>query len=604
MSHTRARGSRLTAAATVMAVTAALVTAQVATPAPAAATEASEQPEPQPLFQGWTTSDTEPSAPVDDPLFDLQWHLRRINAPAAWELTRGSSEVTVAVIDTGVDPNHQDLDGAFWRDPSDGSVGRDLVNRTQSPYSSASQDWHGTAVASIAAARADDAYGIAGVAPEASVMVMKIYASESETTPPVLEGGYEPAVEAIGRAVDLGADVLLLTWGGTDPSPQLQAAISNAEVPVVVAAGNDDVDLSSADADVRRYPAMYRLPNLVTVTASDLDDRPWTAGEAGANVGVQHVDIAAPGELVIGVHADAGHRYHEGTSFAAPQVAGALALARTLVPRAGASELVGELSRTARPAPAFEGLVTSDGILDIEAFLAAVQRPVCGEEFPRAPFLDVATGSTHQPAVDCITAYGLASGVTVDRFAPEAGVTRGQMATFVARTLDRAGAIDLEDWEQRWHDETASDTGSDDADGSVGGDDAPEAPFDDVAGTTHEAAIALVASLGIADGYPDGTFRPRAQVTRGQMASFLSRTVEGLTDDIELSQRRWFDDVAGTTHEDAIVTVRELGITLGTVEPRIYAPLTTLSRGQMASLLARTLDALAREGVMVSRPES
>ena len=530
-----------------------------------------------------TADDLEPVT-VDDTFFDLQWYLRATGVPRAWRLTRGDPAVTVAVVDTGVDPFHPDLAASFWRDPVDGTNGLDLLNGTRFPFVSSTADWHGTAVAGVLAARADDGYGIAGVAPEVSIQVFKVYGSVDDETAPTLNAGYGTAIEAIEAATARGADVILLTWGGQEPSVQLRNAIAGAGVPVVVAAGNDDVDLSAPDEELRRFPAMLRLPNLITVTASNLDDGVWREGEGvGANLGVRHVDIAAPGELILAPWSGRGHRYHGGTSFAAPQVAGALALATTLAPRADASELVAELTRTARPVPAFTDQVTSGGILDVPAFLTAIQRPVCDDAVGPAGFTDVAEGSTHARSIDCIAAYGLAAGTGDGLFSPDRPVTRGQMATFLARTLARAGALE----------DPASLTVPTEAD---------QVSFTDTLGTTHAAAIEAVSDLGIAQGYGDGTFRPSAEVTRGQMAAFLVRTVEHLTGETYVSERSWFDDIADTTHERAIGASRELSISLGTAEPRTYAPSVTLTRAQMASLLARGLDALAREGIEVAPP--
>ena len=520
---------------------------------------------------------------VDDELFDLQWYLRRINAPAAWDSTRGASEVTVAVVDTGVDPAHRDLDGAFALDPLTGSYGLDLFRFARMPYYTAAEDWHGTAIAGIVAARAGDGYGIAGVAPEVSVRVYKIYGSPDDQTAPVLSGGYDPAVTAIREATADGADVILLTWGGQDLSLALRNAITASGVPVVAAAGNDGVDLSDPDQPLRRYPAMLRLSNLVTVTASDRNDRAWTDAEGlGANVGIRHVDIAAPGDRIVAPWAGQAHRFHAGTSFAAPQVAGALALAVSVAPRADASRLVAELSRTARPVPAFADQVTSGGVLDVDAFLRAVQRPICVDDLPAAGYLDVDPNSTHARSIDCVTTYEVTRGVGGSRFDPAGTVTRGQMASFLARTLARAGALEDPD--------TLSVPGPD------------HATFSDTADSVHVAAIEAIAELDIARGFSDGTFRPGAPVDRGQMAAFLVRAIQHVTGDTYSSEREWFDDTVGTTHEEAITAARELGITFGTQEPRRYEPAQTLSRAQMAAFLARSLDALAREGAAITRP--
>ena len=106
--------------------------------------------------------------------------------------------------------------------------------------------------------------------------------------------------------------------------------------------------------------------------------------------------------------------------------------------------------------------------------------------------------------------------------------------------------------------------------------------FSDVAGTTHEAAITAVAAAGIAGGFPDGTFRPGAAVTRGQMASFLMRALEleGATPP--------FEDAVGTTHAIAIGAVAEAGIA-GGFPDGTFRPGAAVTRGQMASFLARGL---------------
>ncbi|MFO7961498.1 MAG: S8 family serine peptidase [Nitriliruptoraceae bacterium] len=556
------------------------VTLLLAMAAPLANTSAQEE-------DAGSTEEEGQNAPfvssVDDAFFPLQWYLERTDVPAAWEVTRGTPEVTVAVIDTGVDPAHRDLQGALATDLYSGTYGLDLYRGAPVPYYTAAEDWHATAITGIVAARAGDGYGIAGVAPEASVSVYKIYGSPDDLTPPVLGGGYDPAVTAIRAATADGADVILLPWGGQDRSLALRSAISSSGVPVVVAAGNDGVDLSDPDAPLDRYPAMLRLSNLVTVTASDRDDQPWADDQGAANVGLRHVDIAAPGDRIVAPWAGQDHRYHAGTSFAAPQVAGALALAISVAPRADPARLVAELSRTARPVAAFADQVTSGGVLDVAAFLTAVQRPVCGEGLPPAGYLDVNPSSTHASSIDCITYYEVARGLSPEVFDPAGTVTRGQMASFLARTLARAGALP-------------------DPDTLPAPTEGDQASFDDTLGSAHAAAIEALAELDIARGEGDRTFSPASPVDRGQMAAFLVRTVEHLTGETYAAPRDWFDDTAGTAHELPIGIVRELGITFGTVEPRRYEPTGTVNRAQMAAFLARTLDALEREGVEVALP--
>ncbi|MEX1178102.1 MAG: S8 family serine peptidase [Nitriliruptor sp.] len=515
---------------------------------------------------------------VDDPYFEYQDHLRTIRAPEAWTITRGDPEVTLAIVDTGVSDEHRDLRGAFWSHPTNGGAGYDHLRRSRDTYVSGEVDWHGTAIAGIAAARANDGYGISGVAPEVSVMVRRIYASEDEFSSPVLEG-YGDAVAAIYGAAAEGADVILLPWGGTRPNADLVRAIRDVGVPVVAAAGNDGVDLSQSSSP-RRYPAAYELSNLVTVAATDGDGALWREGESApaSNYGVDSVGLAAPGASILAPDAVTGsHSFgFSGTSYAAPQVAAALALGRSIAPNAPAAELVGEVVRSARRSGALRGKVTSGGVLDVQAFLRGVQRPACDPFLPPAPFVDVDRSGAHYFNVDCVSFWEVARGVAEDRFAPDRQVTRAQMASFLTRVIALAGELP---------------------------EDPPDAFTDDDT-STHVAAIDALAALGIAQGDGDGRFSPDGTVTRAQMASFVVRTVELLTDRPAVSDRTWFDDVQGTAHERTINAARELTITLGSSEPRLFEPGRTTRRDHMASFLARTLDALRREGVPLTRSSS
>lgn len=168
------------------------------------------------------------------------------------------------------------------------------------------------------------------------------------------------------------------------------------------------------------------------------------------------------------------------------------------------------------------------------------------------PFSDIA-GTTHEQAIVAVVEADIASGFPDGTFRPGDGVTRGQMAAF----LDRA--LDLPVWEPT-----------------------EPLPFPDVAGTTHEASIFAVAQAGIASGFPDGTFRPGATVTRGQMATFIRNAF-----DLPPGEAP-FDDVAGTAHEAAIGAVAEAGIAGGFPDGS-YRPGDDVTRGQMATFMARAL---------------
>jgi hypothetical protein len=501
--------------------------------------------------------------------YPLQWYLETIRAPQAWQRTLGSPDVTIGVVDTGVDPWHEDLWDSMWVDPATGWNGYDHLRGTHVTYVSPDEDWHGTAMAGIAAARGDRNRNYIGVAPRSTVMVMRVYRSQEVAQPPGSFASWSRIVRAVDDAVARGADVIVLSLGGVNGSPALATAISGAGVPVVVAAGNQFADLSAGEASV--FPAMYRAPNLVTVAASTQNDRllgpgPYTEG---SNYGVRHVDLAAPGDSILAPLAGGDYLLTDGTSFAAPQVAGALALGRARMPDASASELVGEVVRSARRTAGLDGRVTSGGVLDVAAFLDGILRPACTDQIPAGTFSDVPPGGAHSFNVDCIAWWGVAQGVDGTRFAPARSVTRGQMASFLARTLD---VVD-----QRPED--------------------PPSAFTDTDGHPHEAAIDAVAAAGIAQGQADGRFLPDATVTRAQMASFVVRTLELVLETRMPVDRPWFDDITNSVHRDNIVGAREWGVTLGTSDdPRTFQPGLGITRAQMGSFVARTLDAIARDG--------
>jgi glucose/arabinose dehydrogenase len=179
------------------------------------------------------------------------------------------------------------------------------------------------------------------------------------------------------------------------------------------------------------------------------------------------------------------------------------------------------------------------------------------------------TGTTHEPAIRAIVAAEVASGYPDASFRPGVGLTRGQMATVLRN------ALGLEP-------------------GTASG-------FTDVAETTHEAAIDALVAAGIASGYPDGTFRPDEAVTRGQLATFLANGFDLATDDTVR-----FVDVSGTTHATAINTVAAAGISGGVIA-RLYRPGATVTRGQMATFVARSLglaDTITPPGELLPRPAS
>ena len=162
-------------------------------------------------------------------------------------------------------------------------------------------------------------------------------------------------------------------------------------------------------------------------------------------------------------------------------------------------------------------------------------------------------GNAHEAYIEAIAAAGVTSGCDDGLYCPGDSVTRGQMASFLAR------ALSLPDSATDW--------------------------FSDDDSSTHEPNINKIADAGVTLGYPDGTFRPDDLVPRDQMASFLARAVDGLV----AASQDYFDDDEGNTHETSINVMAENAITLGCGNPGQYCPSDLVRRDQMASFLGRAL---------------
>jgi 5'-nucleotidase / UDP-sugar diphosphatase len=189
----------------------------------------------------------------------------------------------------------------------------------------------------------------------------------------------------------------------------------------------------------------------------------------------------------------------------------------------------------------------------------------CPDGAPDAGFTDVVPANVHSDAIDCGVELGLIQGVTTTTYAPFRSVTRGQIASLIARTLDELDA---------------------DLPGVAG---SPN--FSDI-GAPHGQSIRRLAAVGIVQGRVDGTYAPNLPVRRDQMASLFIRAAEfALGDDLAPEARGYFDDVVGGVHAANIDLAFEIGIVQGKTDGR-FAPLDPTRRDQAASVLVRFLDSL------------
>ncbi|MGH2758926.1 MAG: S8 family serine peptidase [Actinomycetota bacterium] len=239
--------------------------------------------------------------PLDPGYYD-QLHLLTSRLPVAWEVTKGSAALDIAILDTGVDLDHPDLDGRLV-------AGIDVVNNDSNPND---DEGHGTMVAGIAAAETNNEIGVAGVAWNARIMPVKVLGSDGSGT----DGDI---AEGIAWAVDHGAEVINLSLGGPGDSAPLENAVAYAtshNVVVVAAAGNEGTSEPSMPA---------AIPDVVAVGATDLNGELASFSNYGS-----WVDLAAPGTEIISTMMDTTEAYGigDGTSFASPIVAGVALMVR------------------------------------------------------------------------------------------------------------------------------------------------------------------------------------------------------------------------------------------------------------------------------------
>jgi subtilisin family serine protease len=267
----------------------------------------------------------------NDPYFSSQWGLTKIGALQAWDVSTGSPDLTIAIVDSGIDLDHRDLSGKII-------LGYDYVNEDWVP----DDDYgHGTHVAGIAAAWTDNGQGVAGVSWGARLMALKVLDAEGN-------GTYADVASAVTYAADHGAQIINLSLGGDYDSLTLCDAVTyahNAGCVVVAATGNNN--------GLVLYPAKYAEAFAVAATSST-DQRAWFS-----NYGPE-VDVAAPGVDIYSTHFpyahltsicndDDGDGYGlcTGTSMATPHVAGLAALIWSEYPSYTNDQVEGRIEMTA-----------------------------------------------------------------------------------------------------------------------------------------------------------------------------------------------------------------------------------------------------------------
>lgn len=306
-----------------------------------------------------------------------------IDLPEALAHATVQTQVVVGIVDTGIDYNHPDLRDNMWKNPGeiagnnrdddgngfiDDVYGFNFVNNTGNPMD---DDEHGTHVAGTIAASLNNSQGVAGIASGAAkLMAIKFLDANGS-------GTYANAIRALNYATMMSSrgvnlKVLNNSWGGYGTVPALEDAVNAtnaAGMLFVASAGNESND---NDGEFKAIPASYAASNIISVAATNnLDEL-----ASFSNYGVATVDLAAPGVGILST--TPGNRYQSfnGTSMAAPHVAGALALAWACHPDKTSTEIQDALFGSVDALDSLDGAVATGGRLNVNNLLTALEDPI------------------------------------------------------------------------------------------------------------------------------------------------------------------------------------------------------------------------------------
>ncbi|RPJ73851.1 MAG: subtilase [Alphaproteobacteria bacterium] len=321
------------------------------------------------------------AATPDDSSFDQLWGLRNsgsnepqgkagiegvdVNALKAWDLTKGSHAVKIAVIDTGVDYNHPDLQGNVWvnqaelkgkkgvDDDGNGYVddvhGYDFANNDNDPMDG---HGHGTHCSGTIGAIHNNKLGVAGVMADVTILPIKFLGDDGS-------GSLEAAIKAIDYATTMKVDLMSNSWGGGGRSEALFEAIKRASDKGIIftaAAGNSTTNNDASPS----YPASYESPNVISVAALTAQNDLAYFSSYGRN----SVHIAAPGHNILSTVKGGKYEVMSGTSMATPHVSGVLGLLLAKEGRLAHDVMRERLTLTGVPVSALRGKTQTASRID------------------------------------------------------------------------------------------------------------------------------------------------------------------------------------------------------------------------------------------------
>ena len=287
----------------------------------------------------------------DDPYYFTQWYLPVIKANQAWDITTGSSEIIIAILDSGVDIDHPDLINNIWTnkneidgngidDDKNGYIddihGWDFIENSNNPNPKFISNYtktainHGTIIAGIIGAKGNNKQGISGINFKTKIMSLRILDGQGG-------GNGNNFVKAIDYAIKNGAQILNLSFTGKEENKELLKAIERAwkaGLIIVAAAGNEDPEHNGIDLDkTHRYPVCSDGQENIVIGVAAVDNKDQKTNFS--SFGEKCIDISAPGISFYGTQTYNPEEinfkeyyggYYSGTSVAVPQVAAAAAL--------------------------------------------------------------------------------------------------------------------------------------------------------------------------------------------------------------------------------------------------------------------------------------
>jgi len=310
-----------------------------------------------------TAYQAETEAAPNDPGYAQQWALPKVQADRAWPLWSPKASTVIAIVDTGVAMNHPDLANKIYRNASGQVIGYDFINGDADPTD---DHGHGTHCSGIAAGQVNNGVGMAGVAgwsggPLSSdtnntkIMPIKVLGANGS-------GSLSAVASGITFAADNGAKVISLSLGSTSTATTLANAVAYAwgkGCVVVAAAGNSGSSTMS-------YPAAY--PNVISVAATDNTDKLATFSNFST-----WVNCAAPGVGIYSSVPGGGYASWNGTSMAAPLVAGEVALLASHAPNLSNAALRDFVLNNTDPLRSFPGRTIRGGRVNVYKAIFAIR---------------------------------------------------------------------------------------------------------------------------------------------------------------------------------------------------------------------------------------